>query len=103
MATVTPFPLPTAKTLSGLMAYPNSVTNDSFGILLLIALWLFYFGATGAYKDLGKSIVVSNILLLITGMLFQGVNLISQDRVLVLFALAALSVLYIYLRQPSFD
>ena len=69
------YPYPENLTgLTGLMNYNNTVTNDAFGVFLIIPLWLVLFGIASQYS--GKHAITAasfSCFLICTGLVIAGV------------------------------
>jgi len=84
----------TNLTLTKVLVYGNTVTNNWFGNLFLISLWFLIFLVTMTYRKIDGALVASALTLLIGGLASMAGGFVSQEMVLLNLALFLLILVF---------
>ena len=80
MANETLFPVYNGTTPVDMIAYGNTITNNLFGLILLMSLWVvLMYAIYGAGSKTEDSITISTFITTIVSWLFASLNLIGSN------------------------
>ena len=93
--TWTDYPLPNATDLLGLAQYNNSITNDMFGLSLMLLIFIILYGSM-SYTRSPVSLQVSLFITAIIGFLMLIINLVGMWVPMVFLVGFVASMIFLY-------
>ena len=93
------FPEPNITGFVQAMDYANSVTNNAFGIGIIISFWIISFLIFAKRGGEENAFIAANFITLVIAMLMRAMEAIGDQAVVILLILTGLSVLLLLRRK----